>query len=289
MTNQSTLNIMTLDAPIHNWATIGTSDQFARHLGFYAKGKLGKLDYRVSFNQALANPTRGISVDDITVKNDTGGVTGYITDLAAYRNPMNPGGGKVFAGYFKYEFLDAEGNLLPYLVGSYLGGKKVFNVGAGFYYHQDGAVHSMNGTDLVTLSPTSFGVDVFYDSPIGENGGAFTGYASFVNHAWGANWTGGVGGVGTGSIIFAQAGFVIPGDPKGKARWQPYVHFTNRSLEAHQDFTDPASTALGIGVNAYLSGHNAKITGEFQVNNGVGATAAAASTSLARIQLMIYL
>jgi hypothetical protein len=289
MTNQSTLNIMTLDAPIHNWANIGTTDQFARHLGFYAKGKLGKLDYRLALNEPLRNPTRGIAISDLEVRNDTGAVTGYKTDLAAYRNPMNPGGGKVISGYAKYEFMDSEGNLLPFLVGSYLGGKKVFNVGAGFFYHADGAVYSDNGGELVELSPTSFGVDVYYDSPLGEDGAAFAGYASFVNHSWGPNWTGGVGGVGTGSILYAQAGFVLPGDPKGKARFQPYAHFSNRSLEAYQDYSDPSSTSFGIGVNAYLSGHNAKITGEFQVNNGVSQTGSAESTSLARLQLMIYL
>jgi hypothetical protein len=60
LTNQSTLNIMTLDAPRFNWATIGTSDQFARHLGIYAKGKLGKLDYRVSVNDRLPYRSTGL-------------------------------------------------------------------------------------------------------------------------------------------------------------------------------------------------------------------------------------
>jgi hypothetical protein len=33
------------------------------------------------------------------------------------------------AGYFEYQFLDQEANVLPYKVGSYLGTKKVFNIG----------------------------------------------------------------------------------------------------------------------------------------------------------------
>ena len=37
LNNQSTLNIMTLDNNRQSWATIGLSDQFARHIGIYAK------------------------------------------------------------------------------------------------------------------------------------------------------------------------------------------------------------------------------------------------------------
>lgn len=38
LTNASTLNFMTMDAPIFNWATIEATDQFARFIGIYAKG-----------------------------------------------------------------------------------------------------------------------------------------------------------------------------------------------------------------------------------------------------------
>ena len=55
LNNQSTLNMLPLDNPRHAWATIGTSDQFARHLGIYAKGKIGKLDYRFAWNAASVN------------------------------------------------------------------------------------------------------------------------------------------------------------------------------------------------------------------------------------------
>ena len=37
MASASTLNFMTLDAPIHNWFNIEATDQFARQLGIYAK------------------------------------------------------------------------------------------------------------------------------------------------------------------------------------------------------------------------------------------------------------
>lgn len=288
LTNQSTLNILTLDAPIHNWANIGTSDQFARHLGFYAKGKLGKFDYRISLNEALTNPTRGGNLESIEMRDDEGNLTGYVTDQGIYRNPTNPGGGKILAGYFKYEFLDAEGGTLPYLVGSYLGSKKVFNIGAGFFYHGNGAVFSENGTDLTEHSPLSFGADVFYDSPLGDNGSAITAYASYVSHDWGPNWTGAVGGAGTGSILYGQVGYLLGGSSKDKARFQPYAHYTNRGLNAFDNYEDGSASTFGIGGNLILDGHNAKISAEYQASNGAAAVGDGINTSLLRLQMMLY-
>jgi hypothetical protein len=53
-TNASTLNFMTLDAPIVNWATIDAADEFARMMGIYAKGKLDKFDYRFAVNMPFS-------------------------------------------------------------------------------------------------------------------------------------------------------------------------------------------------------------------------------------------
>jgi hypothetical protein len=59
---QSTLNLMTLDNQRQAWATLGLSDQFARHIGVYAKGALGKLQYRVSMNGAATNNLQATTV-----------------------------------------------------------------------------------------------------------------------------------------------------------------------------------------------------------------------------------
>ncbi len=290
LTNQSTLNFLTLDAPIHNWATIGTTDQFARHLGFYAKGKLGKLDFRFAVNEALNNPTRGRSFESLSVM-DSSGEASRIINQAAYRNPDRPGGGMVLAGYVNYQFLDKEGNTLPYFVGTYLGGKKVFNIGAGFLHHREGAVYYDDANaavnDYQVISPTSFSADVFYDAPVGSTL-AVTAYGSYTRHSWGPNWTGGVGRVGTGDILYAQAGLALPKMEK-LGRLQPYVHFTNRSLEAHENYATPNSTSMGIGANWFLDGHNSKITLEYQRNQFEVELGDAKVTSFLRLQMMVLL
>ncbi|MCC6410876.1 MAG: hypothetical protein IT270_04410, partial [Saprospiraceae bacterium] len=55
LSSHSTLNFMTLDAPIFNWPLIETYDQFARQFGIYAKGQIGKLDYRFAVNKPFLN------------------------------------------------------------------------------------------------------------------------------------------------------------------------------------------------------------------------------------------
>jgi len=288
MNNQSTLNFLTLDNAGHNWATIGTSDQFARHLGFFAKGKLGRLDYRISVNEAIANPLLGGSFASIQPSSDT---TGFVTDKAVYRDPNGGAAergssGKVFSGYLNYQFKDKEGNTLPYMVGTYLGKKTVFNVGAGFFYHQNGSFYysDANGT-VEQVSPVSFAADVFVDMPVGENGGAFTGYASFTSHAWGPNLTGGLDGVGTGNLVYAHAGYLIPG-----TKIQPYIHTSLRDLEAHDGLEASTSNRFGIGANYYVEGNNAKVSLEYQRSAGTAAAGVdrPVSSNL-RLQLMIYL
>jgi hypothetical protein len=272
LTNQSTLNIMTLDAPLFNWFSIGTSDQFARHLGMYAKGRIGKFDYRVAFNDALGNPRLG-----------RGGVE--TPNTAYYGNQdgsLNTG--KILQGYFNYQFLDGEGNTLPYFVGTYLGGKRVFNVGGGFFSHFQGiGVNDANGNQLAEKEDAiSLAFDVFYDAPIGDNNSAITLYGVFYNHSWGENLTGGLAGVGTGNIIYAQAGYVLPTSNPGMLRIQPYASYAHKDINA---FDDPGSD-LNIGTNLFFDGHHSKLSIEYRRRTNPGATEGTGSLVL---QAMVWL
>ena len=300
LSNQSTLNFMTLDAPGHNWANIGITDQFARHLGFYAKGKLGRFEYRMALNQAIQNNSAGLAgrVDQLRIMEGSD-TLGFQTDRAVYENPNDPGGGYVVNGYFNYQFLDQESNVLPYYVGTYLGAKRVFNIGAGFFYHQDGASYFETANDPnadpTIVSPFTFSVDAFYDAPLGGSGMALAAYASFTNHDWGPNFAGdapgvngALGGAGTGNIIYGQVGLALPEISEKAGRFQPYVHFTQRDLEATREF-DAQSNQLGVGLNWYEAGHNSKITLEYQRNQAAAETGDPTVSSLLRLQMVIFL
>ncbi len=272
LTNQSTLNIMTLDAPRFNWATIGTSDQFARHMGMYAKGKLGKLDYRVAINNPIVN-----SLDVINN-------VALDTNESTYRSRQVYGNTRAqyaFQGYLMYQFLDEESNFLPYAVGSYLGTKKVFNIGAGFFNHTEGTVGLNTAGDTITHDVNLFAVDVFYDTPLGEKGASYNAYVAYYNYDFGPNYrlTNTSNVIATGQIFYAQTGFTLP-DFTEKGRLQPYLSGSYRDLDAFSD----VATTWAAGANFYLSGHNAKITLEYnQTNQG------AANSHLINLQAMIYL
>ena len=263
LNNQSTLNMLTLDNNRQSWSTIGLSDQFARHLGVFAKGKFGKLQYRVAINDAITNGLDGRA---------------ELTDQSVYGGKRILGSkdaGFNYAGYFEYNFLDQESNFLPYKVGTYLGSKKVFNVGSGFFYHPNGSVIDNNG--LVGQDVLLFAVDAFYEAPLLGNNDAITAYATIQSNDYGTNYL--YSAYGTGSMIYSHLGYLIGGD-KTKPRFQPYVSYALNSYDA----IDQNKNVLGIGANLYLSGHNSKITIEYK-NDSLSSTAENTIT----VQAMIYL
>ncbi|UOQ68169.1 hypothetical protein [Hymenobacter volaticus] len=42
--------MMAMDFPLTNFPTIDALDQFARYIGIFAKGRIGKFDYRLSMS-----------------------------------------------------------------------------------------------------------------------------------------------------------------------------------------------------------------------------------------------
>lgn len=275
LSSQSTLNFMTLDAPIFNWFNIEQSDQFARQYGIYAKGYLGKLDYRVSLNKPFAfSAQQTLKTMKASTKFDG--------------NPIvSPIKNEHFAiqGYFSYNFWDKENNTLPFYVGTYLGAKKVFNVGAGFYVHPDAYGSKMveDGVDsMKTYHQKVFAADAYLDLPLNkEKGTALNALVTYYNMDFGPNflrnigilnqhtavtgtnsWAGGGNAqptIGTGSVVYAQLGYLLPRLKNGQAL-MPYATVTYKNFER---LSQP-STQLGIGLNYLVLSHNAKITVEYQ-------------------------
>ncbi|HNM26325.1 MAG TPA: hypothetical protein PKL15_12880, partial [Saprospiraceae bacterium] len=181
-------------------------------------------------------------------------------------------------------FWDKESNKLPYYVGTHLGSKKVLNVGAGFY-HQAGAslYKSADGRDSSYQDHLLLGADVYLDMPINKaKGTALNFLATYYNFDFGTNylrnlgilnlhatppptdqsWAGGGNtqpAIGTGSIIYAQAGFLLPKLKNGTA-FMPYVTATYKDFDRLKD----PSTQFGVGINYFVTGHNAKLTLEYQ-------------------------
>jgi hypothetical protein len=258
--------MMTLDQPIHNWFNIEATDQFARQLGIYAKGQLGKFDYRVALNKPFA----------FGVKNDASIVSPIATNVFSESWAAQ--------GYFNYQFWDKESNALPFMVGTYLGAKKVLNVGAGFYYHPKATASRATITDsVVTHNQSNLGADIYLDMPLkGTKGMALNVYSSFTAHNFGpkylrnigilnqhtatqtvaqnpdASWAGGGNAqptIGTGTIWYTQAGLLLPKLSNGTA-FMPYATYTMKNFER----IGTPSGQFDLGVNYFINNHNAKVT-----------------------------
>lgn len=271
MTMSSTLNYMTIDAPIFNWPLIENSDQFARQMGIFVKGKYNRLEYRMSINKPFATNVTPVNVTDSNV-------------AVAVDNNNNARWSK--AGYFEYQFFDKESNLLPFKVGTYLGTKKMFNIGAGFYTAPSGTKTSVNGvTERHDIN--LFSGDVFLDLPVGDKAkkAAITAYSVLYDYDFGPNYLRNIGimnegvvdntytgtralagpgnlqpMVGSGTIWYTQAGYLIPNkDEKPKVRVQPFAAYTYKDFDALKK----ASSQFDIGTNFFLDGHHAKITAQY--------------------------
>ena len=253
MTNTSSLNFLAVDAPITNWPTINGTDQFARQLGVYAKGAIadGWVDYRVAAVRPFANGTFTPNTEP-----NTWGVSTY----------------------FKVQFLDKESNVLPYQVGTYLGKKRVFNLGFGNHWQPDGSEDEDGNPADISL----FGIDLFADLPIGENAssGALTAYAVLYLYDFGRDLVRNVGimniadpqpfeggtfaangrgnayaSIGDGLSVYAQLGYLLPGKLAG-LQIQPYVTAQLNAWDAY----DGISPVLEAGANLYMYGHHSKVT-----------------------------
>ncbi|MEO1049759.1 MAG: porin [Bacteroidota bacterium] len=276
LASASTLNFMTLDQarPFTHWHSLGVTDQFARHMGVYAKGRLGQFDYRFAVNNPL-NPAnalgQGGNFGAGFPNAEVSGIT--YNGSAVVDEDGGPTGNTIVEGYFRYNLFDTESIKLPYQVGTYFGNKKVLGFGLGFFSHANGAFNNISQEHENVFH---FAADVFYDAPLGN--GALNAYASFINFDYGDNYVS--RWAGTGSNIYAHAGYLFP-----SLNIMPYVAFQSGSYEALEDNV----TSFDFGVNYYVNGHNAKITLEYHNIRNDFRDALGGDVSRIRLQTHIFL
>lgn len=153
MSNAATLNFLTLDSPLYGWAILDATDQFARTFGVYAKGEIGKFNYRAIISKPFAIPAAATGWTAPTALQRSGAApmttlsgraAGWTAGFIGLPNGYNIAqwSGRtlnqpLYQAYANYDFFEQESSTLPFMVGSYLGTKKVFNIGAGFMIHPD--------------------------------------------------------------------------------------------------------------------------------------------------------
>jgi hypothetical protein len=263
-------NILGMDLPTIEESTNDVTDQFVRKLGIYAKGQIGGLDYRIA--AANAFPVQ----NSLTTVAALSGINSAAFSTKAPEMQ--------YQGYVKWQFFDKESNLLPYSAGSYLGKKRILNVGGGYTYQKDAMWYRNANMDTISTPLQQFAVDVFYDSYLNkEKQNAITAYVAYLNYDFGPNYIRNAGAmntangsigtasfngagnaaplVGTGQVAYAQAAYLFKKDLFGKnGTIQPYV---SGSYAMYQKLKDPV-LIFDIGMNWIIAGQNSKISLDYQ-------------------------
>lgn len=287
-------SFMSMDGPMYQQTTNDLNDQFVRRLGVYAKGKLGKLDYRISVSKPfIVNPgnvTGASHQASVPLLGGTGTGLEYHHSTFSTQDPEPQ-----VNSYLSYQFFDQESNLTPYNMSTYLGNKKVFNVGGGIQYQYNAMWHKQYNAatgeaDTVGTALLIAGVDVFYDVPLNKDKGtAFSFYAAYMYSDYGPNYirqlgvmnTGdpspsaaatasgalpGSGGNafamnGSGNTYSGQLGYKLKNDLLGSyGTLMPYALF---QATQYYNFSSPMFM-YHIGVNWLLKGQNSKISIDYQ-------------------------
>jgi hypothetical protein len=266
-TQPSIGTIMTTDVPVFLQATVDQTDEFGRKLSVYARGQLGRLDYRVAVSDPFIIQTNGAAIPAIS-KDAT--FTPY-------------GHSHQFAGMLIYNLMDKESHTTPYMTGTYLGAKKVLNIEAGAIYQKD-ANWNLSGVDTVFNPMMLWSVAVYADMPIKQNKYAFSGYVGYFSTDYGpgyirnngimnpangnnspTNYSGGGNAYpmfGTGSSIYAQAGIRLPNDLFGdKGTLMPYISYR---MSDYEKLKDPVNI-YNAGVNWLINKHQSKLSLNYEM------------------------
>ncbi|MBN2636187.1 MAG: hypothetical protein JXR61_07950 [Prolixibacteraceae bacterium] len=261
----------------------GTFDKSGSQFGIFARGVLGKLQYRLAISKPFETGIDSVSVPKTTER---------INENFALK------------GYVSWQFFDAENSSFPFMTMNNLGRKKMLNVGAGFYYHPQAMLVEAE-KDLSTVDPflsawlISNGqehllanyadyypsdisdifiasADIFLDMPL-RNRGAITSYMAYYYNFFGPNYlksmaamnvsrlnsdlslSQGAGNsqweTGTGHILHGEVGYLIPGK-NTKNLFQPFGAFTMKSFEG----LDETSFQFDAGINWLMYNHYIKWT-----------------------------
>jgi hypothetical protein len=265
--------IMTLDVPVFAQATVDQTDEFSRKLSIYARGQLGRLNYRLSLSDPFPVTSNGLA--QASIGNNA-------TFASNHHN-------KQYQAFFMWNFFEKEPMTTPYMAGTYLGKRKVLNLEAGIISQKDATWTTPDTEPVYRIeyhNMTLWSVALFYDAPINkEKGTAFNAYIGYfgtdygpgylryngiMNPANGTTVTGAPAGsfgnafpmFGTGSVLYAQAGYLMRQDLLGdKGTLMPFVSAQSANYERLQS----QMTVYDVGVNWLIKGHTSKISLDWQL------------------------
>jgi hypothetical protein len=265
-TQPSIGTILTTDVPVFLQATVDQTDEFARKLSLYARGQLGKLDYRIAVSDPFPIQTNGQIVPNIAPE----------ATFTTYGHTHQ------YSGMLIYNILDKEPHTTPYMAGTYLGDKKILNIEGGIIYQQKATWHLYN-SDTTYNDMMLWSVAAYADMPLHHNKYAISAYTGYFLTDYGNNYIrnngimnpangntnpqtyNGAGNAypmfGTGNSIYTQIGIRLPKELLGKnGTLLPY--FSHR-YSKYDKLQDPVNI-IDAGVNWLINKHQSKISLNYQ-------------------------
>ncbi|HUP13974.1 MAG TPA: porin [Niastella sp.] len=272
----SVSSIMTMDVPVFAQSTVDQTDEFSRKLSVYARGQVAKFDYRFILSDPFPITSSGAAQNGLSTN----------SNFAQFGHTLQQ------QGYLIYQFFEHENHTTPYMTGTYLGKKKIFNIAVGGIYQKDAMwrMEIPNPTDTIYEDLKLFALESFLDMPLSSKQDAISAYAGFFNTDYGkdylrfngsmnpANGTSlaapnaitGHGATfgnahpmfGTGKVIYTQVGYLFPEKfLNSQSRFMPYASFTH----AKYDRLNGASMQIyNAGINCLINGHKSKFTLDWQ-------------------------
>ncbi len=282
--------IMALDLPVFLQYGVDQNDLFNRKLAIYARGQVGKLDYRVFLANDFPVNSNGSAAPTLG-KNAT-----FVNPLAFPANGSNakaPGINNQYGGYFAYNFFENEDHTTPYMRGTYLGAKKIWNIAFGAAYQKAATWYLAKDTtgaytDTTFADMLHIGIETFLDMPINkEKGTAVSAFLGYYNTNYGHNYlrynglmnpatgtgatnlvqAGAFGNAfpmfGTGQVIYAQAGYLMSKKLLGEGHGQ-LMPFASAQYADYEALEHKPMLILDAGFNWMIKGHTSKISVDYQ-------------------------
>lgn len=263
-------SLLAYDAPLFEQSTNDVSDQFLRKLSIYVRGQIKGFDYRIAL------------VDPMSVKNSPILDTGITTN-----SKFSPLGKSLqYSAYMMYQFFDHEKQLVPYFAGTYLGAKKILNVGAGVEFQPNATWRRNDAGDTAFHYMLIASADFFVDMPLrAAKDDALTAYAVYSYMDFGKGYLRSIGVmnpaqsadplrqslsgagnsypmIGTGHTLYLQAGYKLPSSFFGKRGFtiQPYADLQASRFDRLNGWVH----VFDAGLNFLLIGHKAKLSLNYQ-------------------------
>jgi hypothetical protein len=269
----SVSSIMSMDVPVFAQATVDQTDEFSRKLTVYARGQVGKIDYRIGISDPFPIQTNG-AVPPALSPNASFALKGHH---------------KQFQGLFLYNIFEKESHQVPgYMTGTYLGKRKVWTLEAGFITQKNATWRRGDvATDTIYQNMNLWSVASFLDMPINrQTGTAVNAYLGYFHTDYGTNYLryngimnpasgissapAGLGGAqgnafpmfGTGKVVYGQFGYLMRQDlfGDGNGTLMPYVQ---TQVASYQRVTKTLGV-YNVGINYLIKGHNGKLTLDYQ-------------------------